>query len=629
MPDSDSDTFDSDTLPDRRNIREKMELIEAETLDLAVNKIIDAKEAGHTITHAIDSTTKKGVGTFATQGIHIGRNCPIPLPLMGISGESTKEVALQVDFGFQILSAVSGVPAKEIYQKIDVHMTDSVAHNKGIAKELSDLYSLDTVAGQLFCGTHTTLGFSSSMNKTVSMIEKDMKVEQVLSQFMVTIELDSKHGSLAGQALDMCLKLVAPEYRHKPWNYYKMFVNYLQQKEVPVTLFDYKDQRFGCLSRAAAVLLHLFPHLYDFLKSHPNINNKLACLVREVLELPYLRVVFSVFGVIGVRIIEPFYAKTIDKRSTHSTLKEFYSVLYRDMRKAAKEDFFRLETPVLESESQELFLGVLASYGDPVIAAVREAAQDYLEDCVILANVILPDLAVVLARQRRDYGISEEFPAEFPVFDQTSNVDNTPVNNIAMERSCGMVDYRLKHLKSLGAVSRSISLSHSTQLWEWEESNFRSYKEEVMRQRNIKMAWKQRAEEKFARGAEEKQEVAQVKERKRLTKMDELKGVGGPFTCADEVRLYLDKEELSEREKQKRLKKEVQFARERTTLPSSDTLFNIQAKLPNKKRKDKNSEEFGASLMTFLGKKADDNVMKYNLFKSSLRKYTNSDGINN
>ena len=150
-----------------------------------------------------------------------------------------------------------------------------------------------------------------------------------------------------------------------------------------------------------------------------------------------------------------------------------------------------------------------------------------------------------------------------------------------------------------------------------------------MRQRDIKLAWKQRTEEKFARGAEEKQEVAQVKDRKRLTKLDELKEVGSPFTCAKEVRLYLDKEELSEREKQKRLKKEVQFARESTTLPSSDTLFNIQAKLPNKKRKDKNSEEFGASLMTFLGKKADDNVMKYNLFKSSLRKYTNSDGINN
>ena len=64
-------------------------------------------------------------------------------------------------------------------------------------------------------------------------------------------------------------------------------------------------------------------------------------------------------------------------------------------------------------------------------------------------------------------------------------------------------------------------------------------------------------------------------------------------------------------------------------MPSSGTLFNIQVKLPNKKRKDKNSEEFGASLMTFLGKKADDDVMDYNLFKSSLWKYTNSDGNNN
>ena len=64
-------------------------------------------------------------------------------------------------------------------------------------------------------------------------------------------------------------------------------------------------------------------------------------------------------------------------------------------------------------------------------------------------------------------------------------------------------------------------------------------------------------------------------------------------------------------------------------MPSSDTLCSSQVKLPNKKRRDKNSEEFGASLMTFLGKKADDNVMDYNLFKSSLRKYSNSDGNNN
>ena len=98
LPASDTETFDQDTLPDIRNIRSKLQLVEAETLNLVVSSITEAKNAGRAITASIDSTTKKGVGQFATQGIQIGRNCPVPMPLMGISGETTEEVALQVDF---------------------------------------------------------------------------------------------------------------------------------------------------------------------------------------------------------------------------------------------------------------------------------------------------------------------------------------------------------------------------------------------------------------------------------------------------------------------------------------------------------------------------------------------------
>ena len=172
-----------------------------------------------------------------------------------------------------------------------------------------------------------------------------MKVEQILSKFMVGMELDSKNGSLAGQALDMCLKLVAPEYSHKMWNYYQQFTNYLQQKEVNLTLFAYKDQRFGCLSRAAGVLLFNLPYLEQFLSSNPQINNRLACLVRELLNLPYLKAVYAVFSAVGVHIIEPFYAKTIDKQSTHSSLKEYYTLLYNDLGKVADEKFFALDVP--------------------------------------------------------------------------------------------------------------------------------------------------------------------------------------------------------------------------------------------------------------------------------------------
>ena len=66
---------------------------------------------------------------------------------------------------------------------------------------------------------------------------------------------------------------------------------------------------------------------------------------------------------------------------------------------------------------------------------------------------------------------------------------------------------------------------------------------------------------------------------------------------------------------------EMQFARDSsTTLPKVDPLFKIQVVLPNKKRRDKTSTEFGEALMVFLGKKADRSIMEYSAFQNSLTK---------
>ena len=107
------------------------------------------KEDGRMITAAIDSTTKKGVGQFATQGLSIGRNTPFPLPLLPICGESTEDVTAQVAMGMEVLAVVKGIPAREVYQLVDTHMTDSVSHTKHINKELAELYDLEKPAGQM------------------------------------------------------------------------------------------------------------------------------------------------------------------------------------------------------------------------------------------------------------------------------------------------------------------------------------------------------------------------------------------------------------------------------------------------------------------------------------------------
>lgn len=168
-----------------------------------------------------------------------------------------------------------------------------------------------------------------------------------------------------------------------------------------------------------------------------------------------------------------------------------------------------------------------------------------------------------------------------------------------------------------------MTLAVATELRAGKESRFRSFKKEVEMKRNLTMEWKEKIKEKVARGADMKAVVAQNKERKRLGVLEELRSWGGPFCSAEEVEEFINREDLEDKEKQKRLKKELRFARESsTTLPSSDPLFRVQVTMPGGKRRDKNAEEFGAALMAFLGKKADSTtVMDYSIFRSSIKKY--------
>lgn len=617
-------TLDIDTMPHHRNIMDKLKLIEAQSLSLVTEEMTTQAERGRMLTHAIDSTTKKRVGTFACQGIHIGQNSPLPLPLLSICGETTDDIAMQTDFAFEVLSAVHGKPKEEIYQMIDTHMTDSVEHNKGFAKILADLYNLDTPAGQLFGGSHTTLGFSTAMCKQISAIEKEMKLEKITAHFMVDIEVESKHDCFAAQCVDMMLRLVAPEFSYKPWNYYKAFSEFLARNGAENLLFAYKDHRFGCLSRAAAVLVHIYNWLKLFLDENPQITNRLACLVRDIFELSYMKVIFVVIAALGVHLVEPFYARTIQSGATHSILKKFYKDLYSSMETEVTQSFFHFARPQFAGVSTDLFDAVQVSYSKVCIDAVRTVSKENIDHCVKLANFIIPEMRVVLARQRRDYGISDDFPSQYPVESQASNIDDTPVNNLAMERMLGSADYRLPKLKTLTAVSRSIILGKTAQLRAKSGTSFRSFRKEAEKKVEVELKWSESMREKFARGLDEKMVVAQALERKRLDMLEELKNMNGPFTHSDDVQNYLAEPAIKEEIKKKRMKMELQFARDSsTTLPKSSLIFRVMVTNPQtKKRRDKTAEEFGESLMFYLGKKVDKKAIDYDKFRDSLEKCT-------
>ena len=138
-----------------------------------------------------------------------------------------------------------------------------------------------------------------------------------------------------------------------------------------MSLFSYKDHRFGCLSIAAAVLLHNYESLTSFLDENPQISNKLACAVRELLNLPYLKVIFCAFASLGIHLIEPFYARTIQQGATHTSLQRFYKDLYSCLcNQHITAEFLTFEHPAFSGISQNLLNGVKDSYGSYVMQSV-------------------------------------------------------------------------------------------------------------------------------------------------------------------------------------------------------------------------------------------------------------------
>ena len=441
-------TFDADTLPSIRNIREMLNKIEALSLKQVGDRVIEADSEGATITHATDATTRKVVGTFAPAGLHINKNEYLPLTTLPLSSETTQNIAQSIGVDFELMAAASGHSAEDLYKTVDVHMTDATAHNKGLNKILAKKFNRENVAGQIYCDSHTVLGFDRIMMKVINTVEETMGMQNIFNSFMVDVDINKQKETVAISTVSWALSLFGPDTSSKPWNYYKDFTTFMNRDRRPIHLFSLKDARFGELSKSSAIMCYHWNDFCSFLEKHSYITNKLACLVRDALNLDYVKVVVAVVAAIGVHLISPYHAMTIHKDATHSSLQVSLKTLYNDLiDHEVNEDFFKFDAPEFESVSQQLFDNVKKEYKMDVLNSVGEMARSHLDDCIKLANKMIPQIADVLAMQRGKYYDFGDYPREYHVFDQCDNIDNTPVHNLQMERQCGDTDHRLKKVQ--------------------------------------------------------------------------------------------------------------------------------------------------------------------------------------
>ena len=608
LDDCDKKYYDQNTLPSIKMVRAMTERIEAQGLASEASEIITRKTSSVTITHASDSTTKKAVGKFHVSGIHINQQKPLPLPVVPVAGESREDIAEQAALGFHILAAACNPPIEPamLYSKVDLHMTDSVSHNKFLYEDVPKLFDLDHTVGQIFCATHTGLGLCRSLNKNIHIIEQSVGISNVLDGFVVQIEFESKNGSIVGQFVDCITRLVGIELKHKPWNRGEEFKRFCTEQDVCYEMFLYKDERFGCYPKACAVCIYSKEVLQNFLMTNTNIDNRLACLVRDIIDHEYALLSMTVVAVFGIQLIEPFHAVTINKKSTHLSLQIFFKDLYSKMKTPITEVFFNMDTAWFPGISSELFENVKKRYRSHVVESVKEYIHNHLQEAVKLANFFLPDLIETLARQRKYYGLSDDFEAEFPVENLSDHAAvNSPVNNMSMESFCGMVGHRTAKNRNLEATSRSIIIKGTTELRKKFGEDFKGYRQAAIRVKEVKMEWKIKQDELAGQKIEIKASQNLKVEARILHQLEYLKKNGGPFTSCLEINNYLTNKDIPENMKKKRMKMEVQYARDSSlTLPRTNQVFRIRKRIHKEdKLRDLTPEEFGENLKMLITKK--------------------------
>ena len=86
-----------------------------------------------------------------------------------------------------------------------VHITDSTAHNKGLAAAVAEKFWRESPAEQIYCTTHTALGFDRAMEKVDNTVKTEIGMENLFQAFLIDVEIDSKPSICLNRHAEMDL----------------------------------------------------------------------------------------------------------------------------------------------------------------------------------------------------------------------------------------------------------------------------------------------------------------------------------------------------------------------------------------------------------------------------------------
>ena len=304
----------------------------------------------------------------------------------------------------------------------------------------------------------------------------------------------------------------------------------------------------------------------SFLAKYQNITNTLACIVRSFEGIDYLRILAAVGVIIGTHLIEPYLSLTSSSTTSWEQLMVAFPSLYTDLTSVNPALLLDLTKPALSFVSEERFSHCL--YSVNLLQPTVEIIENFRSEVITVLNILLPKLGKGFARQRgKSFGFGDTPLSEAGItkFDQ-EKLKDAPISNLDSERSVGSINYELKirGAKQLKTASAALVKSKCpSQLNPSEKLDKRFFKmtESGGELPTILKKWEERQKELLKKGMEEK-EIANINvDQQRNSDLQKLIELQGPFTSAQEVEVYMARDDIGEQDKGKRLYLEVRHAK--------------------------------------------------------------------
>ena len=564
--------IDLDTAPDKKSIRRADGAIQALSLSCLVKEIMDSDES--VITYHTDSSKVQGTGAYSVQGITINGKYR-SLPALPISNECRENLSLLKQTILSILSAVSGVAACDLFSKINYQMTDAAAHNLHVDEMVAMDLGVDHVPQHLFCQTHPCLMFNRKLVEVVRDVENHLGTDKIYSSFLVNAT--TQHATVFEQYLDCVVRLVSPDFDHKPWNYSKMFHLFVApKKNLAVAL---KMERFNRFVYLCAVVLYMQDDFHAFLQKHDHISNTLACIVRSFASLDFLSIFCGVGAAIGVHLIQPYLNITYFHPMTYSELIPAMHLLYNDLLNCNPVNLLDLTQPAFNFVSHDRFQQS-NTWPKEIVTDVQTFIQLHQSRVVPILQAVLHRMADGFLKQRGHvFGFARGSNEELCLDSSDSNLDMAPINNLDSERDVGTINYELKihGAKQLACSSKSHVKAKLVDLVELKpKEEFRKHYKNATAVSEIMQVWNDTQLSLMKQGLSSKEAQLLVSDQRKVKDLQFLQEFGGPFSNVDDVDRFLANDNITAEIKKKVMYHQVRFARDTClSLPKSSDIFRL------------------------------------------------------